>query len=113
MYGYSVEVASSSGRITYEGDPGSAGDYSLTTHSGDLDVSVPAQARVEITANSVAGKSDQLPSVGSNLSFDGKRNLLLKPGIGVSRFVLRSFRGKIRLSDRDRPMPIPALGERR
>jgi DUF4097 and DUF4098 domain-containing protein YvlB len=95
--GSSAEVVSPSGRITYEGDPGSAGDYLLTSHSGDLDVSVPAQALVEIRSNSEAGKSDQVPSVGSNLSLDGRRNLLLKPGIGVSRFVLRSFRGKIRL----------------
>jgi DUF4097 and DUF4098 domain-containing protein YvlB len=93
--GSSVEASSASGRITYEGDPSPAGDYLLTSHSGDIDVSIPAKALVEIRPHSLEGKSDQAPSVGNNLSLGRPRNLLLKPGIGVSRFVLRSFRGKI------------------
>jgi DUF4097 and DUF4098 domain-containing protein YvlB len=94
--GLSLEVNSTSGRITYEGDPGTAGEYLLTTHSGDLEVSIPASARVEIKARSLKGESDQgLPSTDS-VPATGQRSLLLKPGIvNASRFVLRSFRGRI------------------
>jgi hypothetical protein len=94
--GLLLEVNSASGRITYEGDPGTAGEYLLTTHSGDLEVSIPASARVEIKARSLKGESDQgLPSTDS-VPATGQRSLLLKPGIvRASRFVLRSFRGRI------------------
>jgi hypothetical protein len=37
-----IEAHSTSGRITYDGDPGMSGEYKLTSHSGDLDVSIPA-----------------------------------------------------------------------
>lgn len=94
--GLSLEVNSGSGRITYEGDPGTAGEYLLTTHSGDLEVSIPASVPVEIKARSLKGESDQgLPSIGG-VPATGQRSLLLKPGIVItSRFVLHSFRGRI------------------
>jgi hypothetical protein len=97
--GLSLEVNSGSGRITYEGDPGTAGEYLLTTHSGDLEVSIPASAPVEIRARSLQGESNEgLPSTGS-VPDSGQRSLLLKPGIvSASRFVLRSFRGKIHVN---------------
>jgi DUF4097 and DUF4098 domain-containing protein YvlB len=91
----SVEVNSGRGRITYEGDPGPAGDYLLTSHSGDLDVSIPASAPVEIKSRTIKGEADQ---AADDLPTIGQKNGLLKPGIvNASRFVLRSFRGKIRL----------------
>lgn len=94
--GSSLEANSGSGRIKYDGDPGNLGEYLLTSHSGDLEVSIPAKALVEIKAHSLKGKSDQgLPSV-NGLPAASQRNLLLKPGIvNTSRFVLRSFRGAI------------------
>ena len=94
--GSSVEVDSAGGRITYEGDPGSAGEYVLTSHSGDLEVSIPASASVEIKTQSLKADVDQgFPKAGGAPGM-GKRNLLLSPGIvTASRFVLHSFRGKI------------------
>jgi len=93
-----LEVRSGKGRITYGGDPGTTGEYLLTSHSGDLEVSIPASASVEIKAHSMKGESDQgFASVGGVHAM-GQRNLLLKPGtVNASRFVLRSFSGKIRL----------------
>ena len=38
--------------------PGRVGEYLLTSHSGDLDVSIPATAWVNIKARSVRGQSD-------------------------------------------------------
>jgi hypothetical protein len=96
--GPSVEVNSGSGRISYDGDPGRLGEYFLSSHSGDLDVSIPASAWVNIKARSIKGQSDPEFS-NSNSSFTtGDKNLLLKPGMVVgSRFEMRSFSGKIHL----------------
>jgi len=96
--GPSVEVNSGSGRISYQGDPGSTGEYLLTSHSGDLDISIPASALVDIKARSIKGQSDPDFPIASGFSAAGTGNLLLKPGtVTGSRFDLRSFRGKIRL----------------
>lgn len=96
--GPSVEVNSGSGKISYEGDPGLAGEYLMTSHSGDLDVSIPASALVDIKARSIKGQSDPEFPIASGFSATGTRNLLFRPGtITGSRFELRSFRGKIHL----------------
>jgi hypothetical protein len=93
-----VEVGSGSGQITYDGDPGPAGYYRLTSHTGDLDVSIPASASVEIKSGSLNGNSDQAPSSVDHVPPRDQRNMFVKPGrVGVSRIVLRSFKGKIRL----------------
>jgi len=55
--GPSVEVNSGAGRITYDGDPGRVGEYLLTSHTGDLEVSIPASAWVEIKARSMKESS--------------------------------------------------------
>ena len=95
--GSSVEVNTVGGRITYDGDPGPAGEYALTSHSGDLEISIPADAFVEIKTLSLKGEIDQGSNSGGSSAL-GQRRLLLRPGISsVSRFVLRSFRGNIRL----------------
>ena len=49
--GPSVEVNSGSGRILYDGDPGRLGEYLLSSHTGDLEVSIPASAWVNIKAH--------------------------------------------------------------
>lgn len=93
-----LEVRSGNGRITYEGDPGTAGEYLLMSHSGDLEVSIPASASVEIKTQSMKGDSDQKRPNPGAASEVGHWNLLVKPGtVNASRFVLRSFSGKIRL----------------
>jgi DUF4097 and DUF4098 domain-containing protein YvlB len=91
-----VEVNSGHGRIDYDGDPGPAGEYRLTSHSGDLEISIPASVSVEIRSHSMNGElNEDLPK------YDGARamrsgNLFLKPRItNASRFVLGSFKGKI------------------
>jgi len=93
-----VEVNSGGGRITYDGDPGRVGEYLLTSHTGDLEVSIPASAWVEIKARSIKSQADpEFPTV-SNVPTMGQTSLLGKPGkILGSRFELRSFSGKIRL----------------
>jgi hypothetical protein len=95
--GPSVEVNSGAGRITYDGDPGRIGEYLFTSHTGDLEVSIPASAWVEIKARSIKGQSEpEFPNVASAPTM-GQVNLTGKPGKIGSRFELRSFSGKIRL----------------
>ena len=94
----SVEAHSGSGRITYDGDPGTGGDYALSTHNGDLDISIPASASVEIKSRSLKGEAEQPVANLDSIPATGQKSHLLTPrGIAVSRFVLRSFKGKIHL----------------
>jgi hypothetical protein len=82
------------GRIEYKGDPGAKGEYMLTTHSGDLEVTIPAASSVQIKKQSLNGETDTRdPDAASGIF---QKNLFLKPGlVRTSRFVLRSFQGKI------------------
>jgi hypothetical protein len=95
--GPSVEVNSGGGRVTYDGDPGRVGEYLLTSHTGDLEVSIPASAWVEIKARSIKSQSDPEFPVVNNAPAMGQINLMGKSGKIGSRFELRSFSGKIRL----------------
>lgn len=96
--GPSVEVNSGSGRITYDGDPGRVGEYRLISHTGDLEVSIPASAWVEIKARSMKSQPDpEFPSV-SSVPALGQTSLLGGPGNTLGcRFDLRSFSGKVRI----------------
>ena len=94
--GSSVEVHSGTGRISYEGDPGRMGEYLLTSHTGDLEISIPANASVGIKTRSEKGASD--PNLVDDLASPSATNgnLLLRRGArSASRFVLRSFKGNI------------------
>jgi len=96
-----VSVNTARGSIRYNGDFGGGGDYMLVNHSGNIDVSLPASASVDLMARSFSGtvendfplqkKSHPLfvPSTGS--SFAGTSNT------GASSVQLRSFSGKIRV----------------
>lgn len=99
--GPSVEVNSGSGRITYDGDPGRLGDYLISSHTGDLEVSIPANAWVTIKARSIKNQADPEFPTASNAPAGridmGQVNLMGKPGKIGSRFELRSFSGKIHL----------------
>jgi DUF4097 and DUF4098 domain-containing protein YvlB len=62
-----LKAHSGSGQITYDGDPGPTGEYVLSTSSGDLEVSIPAKASVEIQSHSMRGEPDpSLVDRGSN-----------------------------------------------
>jgi hypothetical protein len=96
--GPSIEVNSGAGRITYDGDPGRVGEYRLTSHTGDLEVSIPASASVEIKARSIKSQTNpEFAGVGSAPGI-GQASLLGKPGKRLGSHVeLRTFSGKIRL----------------
>ncbi len=99
--GQRVAVGTTSGNIEYQGDCSGGGDYVLTTHSGAIDVTLPATASVDLTARSTTGQVENafplqekthnsfVPQQGR--SFAGTSNS------GSSSVELQSFSGKIRV----------------
>src|SRR5207237_8165258 len=75
-----VQVNSSSGKIRYEGDFGGGGEYSFTSHTGDIDATAPTYASIDVTARSVKGQVDNdfplLPTTHSTFPVDKARSLV-------------------------------------
>ncbi|HSM84621.1 MAG TPA: DUF4097 family beta strand repeat-containing protein [Candidatus Limnocylindrales bacterium] len=99
--GPKVNVGTGSGNITYEGDCSGFGDYTMTTHSGNIEMKLPQTASVDLVARSVSGSVQNdfplqkkthasfVPKAGS--SFAGTSNS------GSSSVQLQSFSGRIRV----------------
>ena len=98
-----VRATSGSGRIFYDGDFGSGGDYKLSTHTGDIEAVVPADTSAGFSAHSLLGKVhnelDLMPQHQRYPSEDG-RSFFGSKGKASSKVVLHSFSGKIRLKQR-------------
>ena len=102
VVGQKVSVETTNGNIAYTGDFSGGGAYTLTNHSGDIEVKVPANASVDLTARSVKGSvSNDFPfqkpqhttfQLSEGRSFAGTSNS------GASSVDLRSFSGKIRVT---------------
>jgi DUF4097 and DUF4098 domain-containing protein YvlB len=99
-----VSVNTTSGDIAYDGDFGNAGDYTLSNHSGNIDVTLPSTASVDLTARSLKGDVQNdfplhdkarisFPKV-SGHAFAGTSNS------GSSSVKLSSFGGTIRVKKR-------------
>ena len=102
--GQLVQVISTSGNIIYIGDFGSSGEYRLTSHSGDIEATVPESTSADVSARSVRGEvQDDIPlqprshtwaSLKQGSAFVGTM------GKAASSVVLRTFSGKIHLKKR-------------
>lgn len=102
--GPSVTVNTTSSPIAYDGDFGNGGAYQFSSHSGPIDVVLPASSSVEVKAESMNGSvqndfplkkkmhTDFTPRAGK--SFQGYANS------GSSSVQLRSFGGTIRVKKR-------------
>ena len=98
-----VKANSGSGKIFYDGDFGSGGDYKFTTHTGDITAIVPANASADFSAHSILGKVQHdfpLQPRHSHFAFEEGRAFFGTVGKAASAVVLRSFSGKIRLKQR-------------
>jgi DUF4097 and DUF4098 domain-containing protein YvlB len=101
-----VQVVSTSGRINYIGDFGNSGEYRLTSHSGDIDASIPEWTSADVSARSVRGEvHDDIPlqpKTHNWFPLDKGRAFAGTMGrVAVSStVVLRTFSGKIHLSKR-------------
>ena len=89
-----VEADSTSGRIDYDGDPGLDGEFRLTSHSGDLEISIPSSASVDIrTMSAEFGqfRRNLVTPTTQGTSFTGSAIA------NRSHFDLRSLTGRIHL----------------
>lgn len=99
--GPKISVNTTKGAIHYAGDFSGGGDYLFSSHSGDIEVALPAGASVDVTARSVTGSVEQ------DFPFQQKSHLSFQPtpgrsfagtsASGASSVQLRSFSGKIRV----------------
>ena len=101
-----VQVISTSGNINYTGDFGNSGQYRLTSHSGDIDATVPDYASADVSAHSVKGEvHDDVhlqPKNHTPYLFDKGSAFVGTMGRAAvsSTVILRSFSGKIHLRKR-------------
>jgi DUF4097 and DUF4098 domain-containing protein YvlB len=98
-----VQANSGSGKIFYDGDFGSGGDYKFTTHTGDILALAPADVSADFRAHSVVGQVQNdfpLQAHHSRFSAEAGRSFFGTAGKAASEVVLRSFSGKIRLKQR-------------
>jgi hypothetical protein len=98
-----VAVNSNSGKIKYAGDFGDEGEYSFTSHTGDIEAIAPAFASIDVLARSDQGRVD------SDFSLEPKHTPFYVKGgsafagtLGkaASSVKLFSFSGKIHLKKR-------------
>ena len=102
--GPKVQVTTTQGNIRYDGKFGSNGEYSLISHSGNIDVALPEGASVDMMAESVQGSADndfplQQKARSSFLPHKG-RSFSGTSSTGSSSVQLSSFSGKIRVKKR-------------
>jgi DUF4097 and DUF4098 domain-containing protein YvlB len=101
-----VQVISTSGRINYNGDFGKSGEYRLTSHSGDIEATVPENTSADVSARSVRGEvHDDIPLQPKSHSWfaiqEGRAFMgTMGRAAASSTVVLRSFSGKIHLRKR-------------
>jgi hypothetical protein len=99
--GPTVAVSTTAGTIRYDGDFAGGGDYSFSNHSGDIDVSLPASASVDVTARSVSGTVQNdfpfQPKAHTSFPADSAKGFAGTSNSGASSVKLRSFSGKIRV----------------
>jgi DUF4097 and DUF4098 domain-containing protein YvlB len=101
-----VQVVSTSGNISYTGDFGNSGEYRLTSHSGDIDATIPEWTSADVVARSVKGEvHDDIPlQPMAHTWFPIKEGRAFAGTVGraavSSTVVLRTFSGKIHLKKR-------------
>ena len=98
-----VQVNLGSGKIFYDGDFSSGGNYRFTTHTGDIEAVAPADVSAGFRAHSVLGRVQHdfpLQPRHSRYTVEAGRSFVGTAGEAASEVVLRSFSGKIRLKQR-------------
>jgi hypothetical protein len=103
--GTTVSVNTTSGPIECKGAFVGGGSYSLTSHTGDITLTIPENAAVDLSARSVKGTVDnELPlnpkshvsfPVETGRSYAGTSTPANLPALGMPTVSLRSFSGKI------------------
>src|SRR5580692_7073215 len=101
-----VQVISTSGNISYIGDFGNSGEYRLTSHTGDIEATIPQWTSADVSARSVRGEvHDDIPlQPKTHTWFPITEGRAFAGTVGraavSSTVVLRTFSGKIHLKKR-------------
>lgn len=94
-----ARIESVTGNVVFGGTMRRAGSLTIDSHSGTIDLALPAKASLDIEATTIAGTI--LNNVTSRRPTPGREGrgeeLSLGLGIGDARATLRSFKGNIRL----------------
>ncbi len=100
-----LRANTNSGKITYRGDFVPAGEYILSTYSGEIEVLCPSTASFELNAKTVKGKLENTfsltPKRHASSPFSSANSLLGTHKSGSATVELTSFSGRIRV----RPQP--------
>jgi DUF4097 and DUF4098 domain-containing protein YvlB len=98
-----IGVSTTRGAIRYDGDPGQGSIFEFSTHAGDVDVALPPNASVDVTARSVNGAVQNdfplQPKQHSMYANDG-HSFTGTAASGSSVLRLTSFSGKIRVHNK-------------
>ena len=98
-----VHVNSNTGRIIYDGEFGGGGEYSLMTHTGDIEATAPSYASMDVLASSSQGRVvNDFPLQPLHTSLAQKAGSAFAGTMGkaASSVKLLSFSGKIHLKKR-------------
>lgn len=99
--GTKVKVGTGSGNITYKGDCSGGGTYAFRTHTGNIDMTLPGTASVDLTASSRSGEvQNDFPlqtKVHPVFVPKGGRSFAGTSNSGSSSVELQSFSGRIRV----------------
>ena len=92
-----VEAATVNGSITYEGSAAPGGHYQLTTHNGNVTVSVPETSNATFAVRTYnGGFSSGLDTTTQGETGRGRRSIHTL-GTGSASFEIETFSGSIRL----------------
>lgn len=100
-----VRLGSTSGDITFDGTIDPAGRYELQTHSGDVELTLPANIGAQLTVSTYSGEIDSdfsltlLPGPHGEASGHGKA-FTFTLGRGGARITAETFSGDINLRSR-------------
>jgi hypothetical protein len=97
-----LHATTTSGRITYEGDLVSGGEYVFSEYSGPMEILCPVDSSFELNARSVQGKVSKDPEFAiipkrSSGYGQGKTSLLGSQNSGSAILELTSFSGNIKI----------------
>jgi DUF4097 and DUF4098 domain-containing protein YvlB len=98
--GQKLSVNTTKGNITYDGQVAQNGDYDFITNSGNIDVTLPTSASVDLTARTVSGSVENdfpLQQKQHSVLPSSARTLVGTSNTAGSSLDLRSFSGKIRV----------------
>lgn len=92
-----VDLATVNGRIVYDGALRDGGDYSVTSHNGEIWVVVPEKAGVTVDVSTFNGNLDSTLPITIRGERGSKRRMSFVFGNGGARLDLESFGGDVHL----------------